>query len=246
MRLFTSEFGHSYESYSFGYCNYAKYEAGDKLWEIYKNGYLPYSGSFEKKGIFYMARSARINLKNFALNSENRRIAKRFDGKFEKEVISLSKFNWKDEKFISFCAEYFTVRHGKKVMPKERLNFLLEWGLISHVVVYKDNGIPRAYVFLVSDTQMAHFWFSFYDLELIKKSLGMYLMIDAARDAADTGKKYLYLGTVYAEKALYKTNFDNLEYWNGSEWSWDIKKLKLRSRTDSKRAVNIIDEWKEI
>ena len=246
MRLFTSEFGHSYESYSFGYCNYAEVEKGDNLFEIYQKGFLPYSANFNIKNIFYMARSARINIKNFSLNSENRRIVKRFDGKFEKETIPLSKFNWKDEKFISFCAEYFAVRHGKKVMPKERLVFLLNSGLISHIVVYKDNGVPEAYVFLVSDNQMSHFWFSFYDIELIKKSLGMYLMVDVARDAADAGKKYLYLGTVYAEKALYKTNFDGLEYWNGSEWVGDIKKLKFRSRSDNKRTVNIIDEWKEI
>lgn len=246
MRVFHSEFSHSYENYSFGYCNYVEREVGDKLWEIYQNGFLPYSGSFDKKDIFYMARSARVNLKNFTFNSENRRIAKRFDGKFEKESIPLSEFDWKDEKFISFCADYFVVRHGKKVMPKNRLLFLLNCGLISNIVVYKSDGIPKAYVFLVSDNQMSHFWFSFYDLELIKQSLGMWLMIDAAKDAVRAEKKYLYLGTVYAEKALYKTNFDNLEYWTGSEWSRDIKKLKNRSKTDNQRTLNIIDEWKGI
>lgn len=246
MRIFNSEFAHSYENYSFGYCNYVEREKGDKLWEIYQKGYLPYSGSFDKKDIFYMARSARIDLKNFALNSENRRITKRFDGKFEKEIVPLSKFNWKDEKFLSFCADYFAVRHGKKVMPKERLLFLLSSGIISDVVIYKDGVVPKAYIFLVSDNQMSHFWFSFYDISLVYQSLGMYLMIEAARDAVKFRKKYLYLGTVYAEKALYKTNFDNLEYWNGSEWSRDMKKLKKRSRTDNERTVNIVDEWKEI
>lgn len=249
MRLFTSEFGHSYDSYSFGYCNYAELEKSDKLWEIYQSGFLPYSASFDKKDIFYMARSARINLKNFELNSENRRIAKKFDGKFEKEIVPFSKFNWKNEEFISFCADYFAVRHGKNVMPKSRLMFLLNCGLISDIAVYKEDGIPKAYVFLVSDNQMAHFWFSFYDLSLVYQSLGMWLMIDVARDAANPpaggGKKHLYLGTVYAEKALYKTNFDNLEYWTGSEWSRDIKKLKSRSHTDHTRSLNIVDEWKE-
>ena len=246
MRLFTSEFGHSYESYSFGYCNYAELEKGDNLFEVYQKGFLPYSANLNMKDIFYMARSARINLKNFSLNSENRRILKKFDGKFEKEIIPFSKFNKKDEDFISFCAEYFAVRHGKKVMPRERLLFLLNSGLISDMAVYKDGGVPKAYVFLVADNEMSHFWFSFYDISLVYQSLGMYLMADAARDAAKEGKKYLYLGTVYAEKALYKTNFDNLEYWTGHKWSSDLKKLKLRSRTDSQRSVNIIDEWKEI
>jgi len=245
MRLFTSEFGHSYENYSFGYCNYAEREAGDKLFEIYQEGFLPYSANLNVKNVFYMARSARVNLKKFSLNSENRRIAKRFDGKFEKEIIPFSKFDKKSENFISFCTEYFAVRHGKNVMPTQRLLFLLNFGLISDVVVYKDGGIPKAYVFLVSDRDMTHFWFSFYDISLVYQSLGMYLMIDMAREAEKMGKKYLYLGTVYAEKALYKTNFDNLEYWTGHEWSRDIKKLKLRSRTDHVRSLNIVDEWKE-
>ncbi len=192
-----------------------------------------------------MARSARINIKNFTLNSENRRIVKRFDGKFEKETIPLSKFNTQGENFISFCTEYFSVRHGKKIMPRERLLFLLNSGIISDIAVYKENKIPRAYVFLVSDKEMTHFWFSFYDISLVYQSLGMYLMIDAARAALEAQKKYLYIGTVYAEKALYKTNFDNLEYWNGSKWAKDIKKLRVRSRSDHIRSINIIDEWKE-
>lgn len=245
MRLFTSEFGHSYESYSFGYCNYAELERGDRLSEIYQKGFLPYSANLSVKNIFYMARSARVNLKSFSLNSENRRITKRFDSQFEKEIMPFSKFNFKDDNFISFCIEYFAVRHGKNVMPKERLMFLLNCGLISEIISYKENGVPKAYVFLVSDKEMSHFWFSFYDISLVYQSLGMYLMIDAARDAAKAGGKYLYLGTVYAEKALYKTNFDNLEYWTGSEWSQDTKKLKSRSRTDHTRSLNIIDEWKE-
>lgn len=246
MRLFTSEFGHSYGSYSFGYCNYAEFEKGDKLFEIYQKGFLPYSANLNVKNIFYMARSARINLKNFELNSENRRIAKRFDGKFEREIIPFSKFNFKDENFISFCAEYFAVRHGKNIMPKERLMFLLNSGLISEIAMYKEGGVPKAYVFLVSDKEMMHFWFSFYDVSLVYQSLGMWLMIDMARAAIEEKKKYLYLGTVYAEKALYKTNFDNLEYWTGAEWSKDAKKLKSRSRTDHARSLNIIDEWKEL
>ena len=58
-------------------------------------------------------------------------------------------------------------------------------------------------------------------------------MIDAVREAQKSGKKYLYLGTVYGDKALYKTNFKNLEWWNGNEWISDIKKLKALARTDA-------------
>ena len=56
--------------------------------------------------------------------------------------------------------------------------------------------------------------------------------------------KIFYAGTVYGEKALYKTAFDNVEFWNGSEWVANKKHLKKLGRSDSERTVNIMDEWK--
>jgi hypothetical protein len=50
---------------------------------------------------------------------------------------------------------------------------------------------------------------------------------------------------VYGEKALYKTNFEPLEWWNGEEWRSDIKQLKERGRSDGPRAVAPMDAWKE-
>ena len=73
----------------------------------------------------------------------------------------------------------------------------------------------------------------------------MWLMLDSAREAQKSGKKYFYMGTVYGEKALYKTNFDNIEHWNGHDWIEDKKKLRDLSRSDEKRVFNAIDEWKE-
>jgi len=245
MYTFNSELTHSYKNYSFGYCNYAVREKGDKLSNIYKKGYLPYSGRKNVKDVFYMARSARINLGQFTLNSENRRIAKRFDGSFSRERIPFKKYNYNDNDFLSFCLKYFTERHGPKVMPRERLLAVLESGLISHIILYKTKNKKTAYVFEVSDIAMAHFWFSFYDLELVYKSLGMWLMIDTAREAHKQGKQHLYVGTVYGEKALYKTNFSALEYWDGGKWIADKKKLRARSRKDIEREITCIDEWKE-
>ncbi len=54
MKLFASEFGHSYETYSFAYSLYLEREEGDTLSEIYEKGFLPYSGSRGVKNIFYM------------------------------------------------------------------------------------------------------------------------------------------------------------------------------------------------
>ena len=196
MQSFRSEFAHSYSNHSFGYCNYIVREEGDALANIYAQGYLPYSDTKVAQGIFYMARSARIYLSRFKLNSENRRITKRFDGVFTFEVTPLPEFSYMDDNFLMFCLEYFSKRHGPKVMSEDRLKCILKSGFVSHITIYKKGEEVVAYVFEVGDEKMTHYWFSFYDLQYVYQSLGMWLMIDAARRAKQDKKKFFYLGTV--------------------------------------------------
>lgn len=245
MKKFSSEFGHNYENYSFVYSNYCLKEKGDKISDIYSSGYLPYSGSPGVKNTFYMARSARVPLKLFSLTSENRRIAKKFDGKFSHKVFNIHDFDTKDKEFISFCVEYFAKRHGPSVMPKERIMAILQSGLVTHIVAYHKDKQPIAYVFEISDNSMTHFWFSFYNLDYIHQSLGMWLMLNSARIAKEHRVEHFYVGTVYGEKALYKTAFKDAEYFNGDVWVNDIKKLKSLSRTDDSRITRLVDVWKD-
>ncbi|MGC9602305.1 MAG: GNAT family N-acetyltransferase [Minisyncoccia bacterium] len=245
MKLFSSELGHNYGSYTFGYANYCEREQGDSLAHIYELGYLPYSGSPDVQNIFYMARSARVPLPQFALTSENRRIAKKFDGQFDKKRIPLAEFDINDEVFLSFCVEYFKIKHGERAAPRERIRYWLACGVITTIVEYCKAGVPVAYVFEVEDAGMTHYWFSFYDLSFVRQSLGMWLMLDCIRDAAARGVEHYYLGTVYGAKALYKTNFEPLEWWSGSEWIADTAKLKASARTDEERIVPLMDAWKQ-
>lgn len=242
MKTFSNEFVHSYETYSFGYCNYALREKNDKLSDIYDAGYLPYSGKLDVKDTFYMARSARVNLSKFTLSSENRRVARKFDTELTRIVTTIEEFDYKDKTFLSFCVNYFKKRHGPKIMPKERLLTILKMGLVSHVVTYTHDDEVVAYVLEVRDKDMTHFWFSFYDIAYVYQSLGMWLMLDCARETKRENKEYFYIGTVYDEKAIYKTNFRSLEYWNGHEWIADIKHLKQISHSDSDRSVGHIVE----
>lgn len=245
MKIFSSEFGHNYNTYTFAYAQYCMRESGDKLSEIYENGYLPYSGSPDIKDVFYMARSARVPLDSFAMSSENRRVATKFDGHFERKSIPIEKCDTGDPQFIDFCANYFAQRHGQRVMPEARLRSILNAGLITHVTAYSNSIERTAYVLEVSDKKMTHFWYSFYDLRLAHQSLGMWLLLDSARHAKERGEKYLYIGTVYGEKALYKTAFQNIEYWDGSNWIADHKKIKKLGREDDNRVTGLTDSWKK-
>ena len=130
-------------------------------------------------------------------------------------------------------------------MPSKRLNTILESGLVSQVVCYRRSQIPVAYVFEVSDQTLTHFWFSFYDLFWARQSLGMWLMLDSAYHARQRQVEYLYLGTVYGERALYKTAFANLEFWDGECWLNGVKKIKQLGREDSARNISLTGRWKE-
>ncbi len=259
MKRFKSEFAHSYATYSFGYCEYAVLERGEGLHEAYDEGFLPFSGSPDIKHTLYMARSARIDLKKFVPNSENRRILRRFDGpaqrgpssaqrsgKLQRNIFPFARFDIKDPLFRTFCLEYFAKRHGERVMPAERFDTILHAGFITHIVEYTDaDGVIVGYVFLCDDDIMSHFWFSFYDLAYAYQSLGLWLMLDCARMAQENKKRFFYVGTVYGEKALYKTNIDSLEFWDGEMWKDDVRLLRTLGKSDDRRIHDGISLWKE-
>lgn len=204
-------------------------EPSDSLASLYAQGYLPYSGAKNLCDIFYSARSARIILPAFELTSENRRIARKFDGSFTKERAADFA---PDDAFYGFCLNYFVHKHGAEAMPRERLETVMHSGLVSATTAYRDirTGETAAYVLEVEEGSMAHYWFSFYDVAYARQSLGLWLMLDALRDAKERGLAEYYLGTVYGDKALYKTNFSPLEWWDGAGWSRDTAALKLLNR----------------
>ncbi|OGG79498.1 hypothetical protein A3A39_04855 [Candidatus Kaiserbacteria bacterium RIFCSPLOWO2_01_FULL_54_13] len=249
MKFFSSELGHEYaKTYTFGYCNYGVLEAGDKLSEMYERGYLPYSGSPESKGMFYMARGGRMYLPEFELDSECRRVAKKFES-FTRETIPFREFPV-DAAWKQFWLDYFARVHGPSVMPAARLDFILDFGIISNVGIYRDAaGVPRGYSLEVVAETTTHDWFHAWDATLDKSSFGMYVLLDIGRVAKARGAKYYYCGTVYGDSngASYKTNLPGLEYWNGREWVREAKLARLRSRlkTDATRRIALLDEWKE-
>lgn len=247
MRFFSSELVHTYPTYTFGYCNYGQLEPGDKLSDMYERGYLPYSGSPESKGMFYMARSGRLYLPEFELNSECRRVAKKFDGRFSRHAVPLREFKITDE-FVIFWLEYFQRAHGVTVLSRERLLHWLTFGIISRVGAYRDgSGKVVAYTLECSDETMTHDWYQSYAAELHKQSFGMWLLIDIAREAKKRGALYYYPGTVYGSSTDYKTNLPSLEFWNGEKWASakNNRALRARTKTDSKRHIDFLDEWKQ-
>jgi len=233
MRIERIEFGHEYGAsvYRFGYCEYGYLEEGDRPADIYVQGWLPHTPDPAVRNRFYMARGARVLLPEFVYTSENRRVAKRFENMFTCERLAPSEAG---DDLRTLFLTYFAERHGPRVMPEARLEAILATPLPLEIIEYKKDGKLTAAVLEIGDQSFGHFYYSAYDLSLVQQSLGMWLMLDGARQAKEAGRTYYYLGTVYGEKALYKANLEPLEFWDGTSWNPDSALLKTLARADSK------------
>lgn len=233
MKITRSEFDYEYGQgvYRFGYCEYGWLEEGDRAGDLYERGFLPHTADPSVRNRFYMARSGRVLLEPFSYTSENRRIAKRFEGAFTRERLPAA---GADEAVRALFLNYFAERHGPLIMPAARLDAILATPLPLSLITYTKDGTLVAAVLEIGDASFGHFYYSAYDLSLVQQSLGMWLMLDCARQAKEDGRAHYYLGTVYGEKALYKANLTPLEFWDGTSWNSDLGLLKTLARADSK------------
>ncbi|MDB5237025.1 MAG: arginine-tRNA-protein transferase, partial [Parcubacteria group bacterium] len=141
MRIRFTEFGHEYDSYSFGYTVHGQREASDLLPDLYAKGFLPYSSIGVDPDIFYMSRSVRVPVAGYAASSENRRIMRKFDGQFTCSYIEGDALR-ASPSFRNLMLTYFAERHGTSVMPEERLTQILTRDLPLRAATYSLDGTP--------------------------------------------------------------------------------------------------------
>lgn len=240
MRIFHKEIAQDYSNYTFAYASLCVAQGGDKFSEIYRLGFLPYSAKQGVKNIFYMARSGRIALRDWQPNSENRRILAK---NISTECRQVSEANLAEfTEYKKLLLEYFAAKHGAEVMPEWRLETILAHPSVKSLKAYYENDQLLGGVIEAGDVTATHYWFSFYRLELLSRNFGLFMMIDCAQRTKKAGGEYLYVGTLYGEKARYKTNFENFEYWDGSEWQTNKKVLLSRMKNDDGRKLNTTED----
>lgn len=87
----------------------------------------------------------------------------------------------------------------------------------------------------MEEDRTLHYAYPFYDKNLIGSNIGMGMMLKAILHAKEKQKSYIYLGTVYTEQSLYKTQFKGLEWFDGESWSTDIDDLKNKIKGDNEK-----------
>lgn len=236
MKILYSEFKKDYSTYTFSYVPYCIFEAIEDITEIYQGGFLPYSGNIELNHyLYYKARSVRINLAEFEMGSENRRVNRKFeDCIMMVNWISVKDFDRGGSDFLKFCTDYSRQRFKGGEMESDRLKYILHSPFLTDIIQFDVDGQRAGYVFISRNDDIIHYWYSFYELEGFQDlPLGKYMMMEVIRQSKEMGLQYCYLGTCYGTHSLYKVrDFKGVEFSDGSLWSQDTKHLKSLCKQD--------------
>ncbi len=223
MKLFFSEFQPDYTKYHFPYQVYGIVEPEDKTSDIYEKGFLP---TRINKDLFYLARSIRIDLSNFEMNSENRRILRKTDY-LKYKVVPLAQYEYNIE-IGKMAKEFSKQRFNDVILTPSSVRKLFTQSSMTHVIEYysTDRSTPVGYCLSLYSDGIFHYSYPFYDLKYFSKNLGMGMILKAISFAIENKLDHFYLGTCYTESSLYKLQFNNIEYFNGFSWSKDLDQLK--------------------
>jgi len=221
MKLLFGEFLANYGKYHFPYQVWLAKETGDDVAKIYEMGFLPMRS---KKDVYYLCRSVRVNLAKFQPSSENRRILRKTEN-FQHELISLEDFSYTPS-VQKTCKDWFDQKFGKGKISTSAIRKIFTSGIFTHVFVWKKDGQVIGYAIGNFHEGFLHYAHVFLDPQFSKANLGARMMLEAVLWAKENDKKYIYLGTSYTRPSLYKTQYNGVEFFNGSSWSDNIKELK--------------------
>ena len=237
MKIILKETSVDYKTYHFGYAINAILENEESIEKAYSKGFLPYTNDVSSiLEEYYLARSIRINLKNYDRLSENNRVIRKVDEKLDisYKILDKSKFNHSRE-FKNFFLNYSKKRFSNKSLSRERLDLILIRENYNKIFIFYRKNNPIGYVLTYTNENMIHFWFSFYDTKFMKNfSLGKYIMEQVIFYSKKHKINFVYLGTCYGKKALYKVrDFKGIEFYDGNEWNDNVKVLKKLCKKDS-------------
>jgi len=223
MKLLFSETTPDYGHYVFPYVVWGFPEPGETPADAYAAGFLPGTPAMER---YYLCRQVRVPLAEWKPTSENRRVLRKSEG-LRCELVPRAAFactGERRERWLAYAAE----KWGEDILSPERLDRMMAGAVITHLLHFTDAAgadVGTALCFLEAP-RVAHYYYAFYQLAPETKHIGMAMMTRAVEFFAAAGFTHVYLGTCYSEAALYKTQFEPLEFFNGFRWSRNVAELK--------------------
>ncbi len=197
----------------------------ENIESMYAQGYV--FGRVEK-GMMDKTRSYRIDLGQFELSSENRRILRKSENLvMSVEEIPYAGYSWK----IGKLAKDFYEKFGDHVFSANKTREIITNGPKSNfnrlfIFTDKRTGEPTGYVVALNIGHIIHYSYPFYIEDLMEPSRGLGMMTQAIQWAKDLGKDCIYLGSLQRPSDTYKLQFKGGEWFNGEAWQTDIAPLK--------------------
>jgi hypothetical protein len=222
VKLVFSEYPAKYEGYVFPYKVWAIEESKDERSVLLNQGFLP---SRMKIGLWYLARSLRIDLQTFTESSENRRVVKNTHV-FSCEVQEKSAFSLTEEK-LHWVSTFAKEVAKKAEYSASSVKRIFSSHASARVMVWLSEGVEVGYSPLMETDRAIFYWHGFHKSDITNSGLGARMMLEAVKWAKEHGKQYAYLGTVYTNASLYKTNYKGWQFFNGFRWSNSKEELKF-------------------
>jgi arginyl-tRNA--protein-N-Asp/Glu arginylyltransferase len=191
---------------------------------LYNEGYV---FTRKERGVMYQTRSLRINLENFKLSSENRRILKKIENiTLRVEQLPYQAYDWSIGKLGK---DFYTTKFGDGTFSANKIKELLtdkEKSNFNRLFIYSLDTKPIGYCIVLETHDLIHYCYPFYDLNTDTPNLGLGMMLQAIVWAQEHDKKYIYLGSAQRPTDTYKLQFEGLEWFDGNKWQTNLEELK--------------------
>lgn len=181
------------------------------------------------KGEMDQTRSVRIDLSQFELSSENRRILRKTDEiKMGTIPLPYSQYHWSIGKLAK---DFYTTKFGDGTFSANKIKELLsDPDKSSFNVLFKftHNDEAIGYTICYTNNEILHYSYPFYELTNVSQftNIGLGMMTKAVQWAKDSGKKYVYLGSAQRPTDTYKFQFSETEWFDGEKWNNNVEELK--------------------
>jgi len=193
--------------------------SGESVSSCFENGFV---FTRETKGSMYKTRSLRIDLSQFDLTSENRRVLNKCQD-LNIDIIPLpidqTKYDWRIHKLGKDFYENklhlentFSANKIKELITNKdesNFNFLFKYSIGS-----KDFG----YAICFKNNSLLQYAYPFYDYVNFHNNYGMAMMLKVILFAKENGLKYIYLGSVSRPEDVYKLQFKGLMWFDQTNW----------------------------
>jgi hypothetical protein len=237
MKILLSEAPPDYGNYVFPYVVWGFLEPHETPADALNHGFLP---SLPDLSRFYLCRQVRVDLSCFSLSSENRRILRKGTG-IQCTILDRSAFEWTPQR-RDFCHGYATKRWSSP--PTEgRIDRIFHSAMTTQVALFQDpQGNDIGIVSLYRDKATWFYSNAFYEPDA-PSGRGAFLMTEIVHRLCEDRQAFLHLGTCYSRSSLYKTQFQGMQFFDGTRWQGDVRALKhILGRVESGRQGHLLED----